>query len=309
VTTVAFEPPDATRAFSEVRHAKLPSGLSLAYQTMGEGEPLLLVMGLGAQMLMWPDTFCAMLAERGFRVIRFDNRDVGLSTRFHEHGAVPLPKLLAALAGRGRARAPYRLHDMADDAAQLLDALGIDAAHVVGASLGGMVAQQLAIQAPGRVRSLTSIMSTTGSRRVGLPSPRALSALLKPAPTDEESQVRRFVWFFSEVGSPAYPADPADLERIARASFARGLAGDGFSRQLMAVLASGNRTAGLQQLDLPALVIHGDADPLVTLSGGEATARAIPGATWMRVAGMGHDLPQPVWPRFVDGIQAAAGRA
>ncbi len=296
-------------SFTDIEHAELPNSMRLAWQSIGEGEPLLLVMGLGAQMLMWPDGFCAMLAERGFRVIRFDNRDVGLSTRCNEQGPVPLPKLVAAFAGRGRHRAPYRLHDMAEDARGLLDALGIASAHIVGASLGGMVAQQLAIQAPGSVRSLTSIMSTTGSRRVGLPSPRALSALLKPVENTEEGQIRRMVSFFGEVGSPAFPPDPAELEVIARGSFARGVAGDGFGRQLMAVLVSGNRTAGLRQLHLPALVIHGDSDPLVRISGGEATARAIPGATWMRVAGMGHDLPRAVWPRFVDGICTVAERA
>lgn len=289
------------------QYADLPNGIRLAWESVGEGEPLLLVMGLGAQMLMWPESFCRMLAERGFRVIRFDNRDVGLSTRLDQHGPVGLPRLLGALAGKGRDRAPYRLHDMAHDAVLLMDHLGIGDAHVVGASLGGMVAQQLAIQAPSRVRSLTSIMSTTGSRRVGMPAPRALKALLTPMETTEEAHARRFVWFFQEVGSPAYPADPADLEAIARASFARGLAGDGFGRQLLAVLSSGNRTEGLQGLDLPALVIHGDKDPLVTPSGGEATAKAIPGARFMRVAGMGHDLPKPVWPRFVDGICEVAG--
>ena len=151
--------------FGPTQFATLPNGITLAWESVGSGEPLLLIMGLGAQMLMWPDAFCHLLAERGFRVIRFDNRDVGLSTRLDAAGPVRMPRLLAALAGRGRASAPYRLHDMAEDATLLLDHLGIERAHVVGASLGGMVAQQLAIQAPGRVKTLTSIMSTTGSRR------------------------------------------------------------------------------------------------------------------------------------------------
>ena len=290
-------------------HTRLPTGIELAWDSVGEGEPVLLVMGLASQMVMWPDDFCHQLAGRGFRVIRFDNRDVGESTAMKEAGAISLPRLLAALAGRGRDSAPYHLWDMADDAFGLLDSMGIERCHVVGASMGGMIAQQMAIQDSSRVASLTSIMSTTGSRRVGMPSPAAIKMLLTPTKPTEDAMVERFVAFFQAVGSPAYPADVDELAAMARRSFARGVAGDGFGRQLMAVLASGNRTEGLKGLSIPALVIHGEADPLVSVSGGEATAAAIPGATLMRVPGMGHDIPRALWPRFIDGIEATARRA
>jgi pimeloyl-ACP methyl ester carboxylesterase len=283
------------------------NGIELCYQEMGDpdGEPLLLVMGLATQMLAWDEEFCAMLAERGFRVVRFDNRDIGRSTRIDAAG---MPNVLAMAAGH-RGSAPYFLRDMAADTLGLMDYLGIESAHLVGASMGGMIVQSVAIESPGRVRSLASIMSTTGSRRVGHPSYRTFGLLLGKPPREREAAIERVVKTFRMIGSPGYPFEEERIREIAGRSFDRGHSGAGVARQLHAIAASGDRTPHLRQLDVPALVIHGKNDVLVNPSGGRATAKAIPGARLKLVEGMGHDLPRALWPDFVEEIAANAARA
>src|SRR3954453_5897081 len=283
------------------------NGIELCYQEMGDpdGEPLLLVMGLATQMIAWSEEFCEMLAGRGFRVVRFDNRDIGRSTRIRSAG---VPGKLDMVLGR-RGTAPYLLRDIAADTFGLMDHLGIDSAHLVGSSMGGMIVQTAAIEQPRRVRSLTSIMSTTGSRRVGHPSYRTLGLLLGKPPREREAAIERVIKTFRTIGSPGYPFEEDRIREIARRPFDRGPSEAGIARQLHAISASGDRTPALRKLNLPALVIHGKNDLLVNPSGGRATAKAIPGARLKMIDGMGHDLPRPLWPEFVEEIAANAARA
>ena len=282
------------------------NGVELCYQEMGDpdGEPLLLVMGLATQMIAWQKEFCAMLAERGHRVVRFDNRDIGRSTRIEAAG---VPGKLAMLTGGGTP--PYLLRDMAADTFGLMDHLGIESAHLVGASMGGMIAQTAAIEQPRRARSITSIMSTTGSRRVGHPSYRTFGLMLGKPPREREAAIERVIKTFRTIGSPGYPFEEERVREIAGLSFDRGHSEAGIARQLHAITASGDRTASLRNLDLPALVIHGKSDILVNPSGGRATAKAIPNARLRLIEGMGHDLPRALWPTFVEEIAANAARA
>lgn len=282
------------------------NGIELCYQEMGdpEGEPLLLVMGLATQMIAWDEEFCGMLAERGFRVVRFDNRDIGCSTKIRSAG---VPNMLHMAIGRSGS-APYFLRDMASDTVGLMDHLGIDSAHLVGASMGGMIVQSTAIEYPERVRSLTSIMSTTGSRRVGHPSYRTFGLLLAKPPREREAAIERVIRTFKTIGSPGYPFEEERIRKIAGRSFDRGHSEAGIARQMHAITASGDRTPGLRQLNIPALVIHGRNDLLVNPSGGRATAKAIPGARLKIVDGMGHDLPRALWPTFAEEIAANAAR-
>ncbi|GAB3200456.1 alpha/beta hydrolase [Geodermatophilus arenarius] len=281
--------------------------VELAYETFGSpgDPPLLLVMGLATQMIGWPDEFCRMLAARGLYVVRFDNRDIGLSTHLDDAGA---PDVLAVMGG-DHSGVPYRLADMADDTAALLDALGIDSAHVVGASMGGMIAQTLAVRHADRVRSLTSIMSTTGDPAVGAPAEAAIGVLLAPPATDRESAVQRAVDTYRVIGSPGFEFDEHGLRERAGLSFDRAHNPAGVARQLAAILASPDRTAELARVAVPTLVVHGEHDALIDVSGGRATAAAIPGAELLVVDGMGHDLPREVWPQLVDRITALAARA
>ena len=281
-------------------------GVEIAYEEFGDrgGPALLLVMGLGVQMLGWDAEFCRLLAAEGFHVVRFDNRDVGRSTSYEG----PAPDWMALSAGDASS-ATYLLDDMADDTAKLLDHLGIDAAHVVGASLGGMIAQALALRHPERVLSLTSFMSTTGDRAVGQAHPRAMSVLFDPPPSDREAIAEWAVRNWRVIGSPGFEPDEEALRERARRSFDRGYNPKGVGRQLAAVLASGDRTDELAKLRVPTLVIHGEADPLIDVSGGRATATAIPGAKLILIPGMGHDLPRQLWPRFVEEIVANAREA
>jgi len=283
------------------------NGIELCYQEMGDpdGDPLLLVMGLATQMIAWSEDFCQLLAERGFRVVRFDNRDIGRSTKIRSAG---VPNVLEMAVGR-RGTAPYLLRDMATDTFGLMDHLGVDSAHLVGASMGGMIVQQCAIEDSRRVRSLTSIMSTTGSRRVGHPSYRTFGLLLGKPPREREAMIERVVKTFRLIGSPGYPFEEERIREIAGLSYDRGHSEAGVARQLHAITASGDRTPKLRELDVPALVIHGKNDILVNPSGGRATAKAIPGARLKLVEGMGHDLPRALWPEFVDQIAANAARA
>ena len=281
--------------------------VELCYETFGDesGEPLLLVMGLATQMLAWHTDFCRELVDRGFFVIRFDNRDIGRSQSFDE---TPPPSPVELITRRIKKPA-YTLEDMADDGARLLDCLGIQSAHVVGASMGGMIAQAMASRHPDRVRSLVSIMSTTGNRWKGQPAIKTLPVLLSPPPKTKESAVERTLKVFKLVGSPGFERDEQELAEMAELSYDRRGSAAGPGRQIAAVIASGDRTPALGRITAPTLVIHGTADKLVRPSGGKATAAAIPGAKLMLIDGMGHDLPRGTWPRIVDGIAENATRA
>jgi pimeloyl-ACP methyl ester carboxylesterase len=283
------------------------NGIEIAYQEVGDpdGDPLLLVMGLGTQMLAWDEELCGLLAERGFRVVRFDNRDIGHSTMVEGAG---VPKRADLFLGR-RATAPYLLSDMAADTIGLMDQLGIEAAHVVGASMGGMIGQTLAIEHPDRVRSLVSIMSTTGSRRVGTPTLKAFGIMLAEAPRGRDAYIERIVKTFRVIGSPSYPMDEPQFRELAGRMYDRSHNPKGVLRQMHAITASGDRTRALRRLRLPVTVIHGTRDPLIRPSGGRATARAIPNARLRIVEGMGHDLPRALWPIFADEIADTAARA
>jgi len=281
--------------------------LEFAYETFGDtgDPPLLLVMGLATQMLAWDEEFCELLAGHGFHVIRFDNRDIGLSSHLHEAG---LPDLAALLAGQSTPAPPYTLVDMANDTAGLLDALGLESAHIVGASMGGMIAQQLAIDHPQRVRSLTSIMSTP-SREVGRTRPEAAAALFLPQPTDPGAAAERALQLYRLIGSPGYPLDESRVADLGRRSFERGNDPAGVARQFAAITVSPDRTPGLRELKIPTLVIHGEDDPLVQVDGGVATADAVPGARLVVVPGMGHNLPPQLWAQLAGDITAHARAA
>jgi pimeloyl-ACP methyl ester carboxylesterase len=262
-------------------------------------------MGLGTQMLAWDEELCTMLAERGFRVIRFDNRDIGHSTMIDAAG---MPKRLDMMRGR-RDHAPYLLKDMADDTFGLMDHLEIETAHLVGASMGGMIGQTMAIERPKRVRSLVSMMSNTGNRRLGWPHWRALPILFADYPRTREGYVLRVARTFEVIGSPGFPPDPRRLAELAGRMWDRSHNPAGVLRQMYAVAASGDRTPALRRLKLPVTVLHGTADRLVRPVGGRATAAAIPGARLQTFEGMGHDLPRKLWPDFVEEIAANAARA
>jgi pimeloyl-ACP methyl ester carboxylesterase len=283
------------------------NGIEIAYEEFGDQRDptILLIMGLGVQMLGWDAEFCALLAARGFRVVRFDNRDAGRSTRV-EGG--PRPDVIAVLAGNVGS-VSYTLSDMADDCLGLLDHLEVPAAHLVGASLGGMIGQVLAIERPERAHSLASMMSTTGNPAVGQPHPEALPALMTRPPADRDGYAEFAVSAWRVIGSPGFDPDEDALRARARASYDRGVNPDGTARQLVAIIASGDRTEALAALEIPTVVIHGTEDVLIDVSGGRATAAAIPGAELTLIEGMGHDLPRALWPRFADLIVANAERA
>ena len=281
-------------------------GITLCYETFGDrSDPtVLLIMGLGTQMVAWQRDFCAEIAARGFHVVRFDNRDIGRST--HLSGR---PPTVAQLLRRSKRAAHYTLGDMAEDAAGLLEQLDIAPAHVVGASMGGMIAQLLTARHPQAVRSLVSIMSNTGGRRSGQPALRVYPTLLRRAPRERGQFIAHMQRVFTAIGSRELPPDPEDLAAIAGESYDRDHDPDGPGRQLAAIIASGDRTSELRRVVAPTLVVHGTADPLVAPSGGRATARAIPGAELMMIEGMGHDMPRAVWPRLIDAIVEQAVRA
>jgi len=283
-----------------------PSGIEIAYERIGDrgAPPVLLIMGAGAQMISWPDGFCTELAGRGLQVIRFDNRDAGRSTHFP---AGPVPDLAAALAG-DFSSASYTLADMAADTAGLLDVLGFGSAHIAGASLGGMVAQMMALEHPARVRSLTSIMSTTGARGVGWPDLPALAGLGAP-PADRAGFIGWRIRALRVTGSPGFEFDEAAAAELAGRAYDRDHDRLAMLRQSVAVLASGDRTARLRSLRVPALVLHGDDDRMCHVSGGRATAAAIPGAELVIFEGMGHSLPQQLWPKIADLIAGLVQRA
>ena len=284
------------------------NGVELEYETVGDpaGRPLLLVQGLGAQLITVEDGLCQELASRGFLVIRYDNRDAGLSTWFDD----ARPVNLAAIWGGDHSSLAYTLEDMADDAAAVLDAAGVPAAHVAGISLGGMIAQLLATRHPARVRSLASIMSTTGDRAVGRPTGEAASVLVSSMPGDRDGFIERTVANAKAVGSgTAFPFDAEAVRQGAARSFDRAYHPKGTGRQFAAILAAGDRTAALGQVRVPTLVLHGEEDQVIGVSGGEATAGAIPGARLLRVPGLGHELPPGFWPTLADALVENADRA
>jgi pimeloyl-ACP methyl ester carboxylesterase len=280
------------------------NGIELCYDTFGDrtAPTLMLIMGLAAQMTAWDEEFCEQLAARGYFVIRFDNRDIGLSTKFPQHGTPDLMTLLGQALLRRPVAAPYTLRDMAADAVGLLDALGIERAHVVGASMGGAIGQEMAIHFGTRLRTLTSIMSSTGDPSLPQATPEEAALLLAPPPKDRDSYFESYKRTWAVLRGPGFPLDEArDLERAAR-NWERGLNPAGVARQLAAILASGDRTQALGSVRVPTLVIHGDADPLVRHEGGVATAEAIPGARLVTIKGMGHALPISMWPQLIDAI-------
>jgi pimeloyl-ACP methyl ester carboxylesterase len=280
------------------------NGIEIVYDSFGEpsASPLLLIMGLGEQMIAWDEDFCRQLAGLGYWAIRFDNRDVGLSTRLEEAGVPNILALMQALSQGEAGQAPYTLGDMADDAVGLLDALGVEAAHVVGISMGGMIAQEMAIHHPERVRTLTSIMSSTGHPDLPPPKPEAQMLLVTPPPTDREGYLEHALQTWQVLSGPGFVMDEDRIKERAGASFDRGLSPAGTARQLAAVITSGSRREALRSVRVPTLVIHGDADPLVPVECGKDTANAVPGAELMIIEGMGHDLPLAVAPRIIEAI-------
>ena len=277
-----------------------PSEIEIAYEEFGEADapPVLLIMGAGAQMLSWHEGFCAELVSHGLRAIRFDNRDTGLSTHFPD---APEPDFQAALSG-DTSSVSYDLSDMAADTVGLLDALELESAHLVGASMGGFIAQMIAIEYPDRVRSITSMMATTGNPSVGQPAPDTLRLLGGPPPNTREEAMEQAVRNFRVVGSPGFTLDENDVRERAGLAFDRSFDRPGMMRQAIAVIASGDRTSRLRSIKVPTLVIHGDSDRMCDVSGGIATAEAIKGAKLVVIEGMGHNFPRPLWPRLASLI-------
>jgi pimeloyl-ACP methyl ester carboxylesterase len=286
------------------------NGIEIFYDTFGDPDdvPLLLIMGLGSQMIYWDEDLCQGFADRGFYVVRFDNRDVGLSSKIDGRAHTDLLTTLMRAAQGEPIDAPYLLADMATDAIGLLDVLGIDAAHIVGASMGGMIAQTIAIEHAARALSLTSIMSTTGELDVGQATPEAVQRLLTPRPTGREHAIELGTESARVIGSPEHFDEDRARRRVADA-YDRCYCPAGFARQMVAVAASGSRADAPRALDVPTLVIHGDVDPLVTPSGGARTAELIPGAELLVLEGMGHDLPSSFWPQIIDAITTHAAKA
>lgn len=285
------------------RTADVGRGITLAYEQIGDpgAEPLVLVCGLGQQLHSWRTAFCEQLAGRGYRVVRFDNRDTGLST----HLGFRPPRPSAMLTRRLPAE-QYDLTDMAADTTGLLDALGIADAHLVGVSMGGMIAQTVAVRDPARVRTLTSIMSTTGARLVGRPALSTWRMMMAAPPRTREDAVARALRIFRHIGSHGFPLDEDAVRELAGTAWDRNSSAAGVGRQLGAIFKSGNRTAGLRRISAPTLVIHGDRDRMVHPTGGAATARAIRGARLETITGMGHDLPSGAWQKLLDLIDAHA---
>ncbi|HPU16400.1 MAG TPA: alpha/beta hydrolase [Polymorphobacter sp.] len=287
------------------------NGITLEYETFGSpsATPLLLVMGLGAQLTLWPIELCEALVARGYYVIRYDNRDVGLSTKFDAAGIPEVQAIIMAMMSGKPVNVPYTLHDMAADAMGLLDALGIAKAHIVGASMGGMIAQLIAADYPERTLSLTSIMSTTGNPTLPPAKPEAMAVLTNRPPSPDLATMIDFgVAAARIVGSPGYPADEQRLRTRVKADFERSFAPTGFARHMAAVIATGDRRAKLANVTAPTLVIHGDADPLVPVEGGHDTAANIKGAELLIIPGMGHDLPVQLVEQIADAIAKVAAR-
>ena len=289
------------------------NGIAIEVEDLGKrtDEPLLLIMGLGMQLTAWHQGLVQKMLDQGFRVIRFDNRDVGLSQNFDGLGAPNLALAALQRLARWPVRSAYSLSDMADDAAGVLTALGLKSAHVCGASMGGMIAQQLALNHPERVRSLTLMMTDSGARGLPRPTLKVSAALLaRPAdPYDQDSLVDHYYRLFRLIGSPAYPGPEAWLRQVCADAVRRSNRPQGFARQLMAIAADTGRAVQLGRIKRPTLVLHGLADPLIPVAAAHDLAARIPGAQLELIEGMGHDLPEPLWPRFVAAIQTVAARA
>ncbi len=280
------------------------NGIELVYDTFGDrsARPLLFIEGLGTQMIGWEDDFCAALAARGYWVIRFDNRDIGLSYKFDAAGMPDIPAMIRLQTIGKPVQSPYSLTDMAEDTVGLLDALGMRSAHVAGISMGGMIAQTLAICHPERVRTLTSMESSTGAPGLPGPKPQAAWVLVAPTPTERTAYLEHQVKLWRSLSGPGFPYDEALTRERAVRFFERGLSPAGTARQLAAIMASGSRREALKSLRIPTLVIHGDADPLVPVECGMDTAHAVPGAELMIIEGLGHGLPPGVFLRVIDAI-------
>jgi len=286
------------------------NNIEIEYETFGDpsAKPLLLVMGLGAQMITWEEEFCTKFVDKGFYVIRFDNRDVGLSTKFEEAGVPNIMKEVMAVQRGKTISPPYTVEDMADDAVGLLDALNIEKAHICGASMGGMIVQIIAFRHPSRVKSLTSIMSTTGNPNLPQPKPEAMQVLLKPAPTEREACIEESVKRRRILHGSGFPYHEDKIRELTAALYDRSFYPQGMARQLVAVLAAENRVPKLGSITVPTLVIHGGDDPLVSLEGGKETAESILGAEFIIIDGMGHSLPPEAWPQIVDAIAKNADK-
>ncbi|MGD8242274.1 MAG: alpha/beta fold hydrolase [Desulfobacterales bacterium] len=287
----------------KVEYAQL-ADLRVAYERFGRREDpaILLAIGLGTQMVAWDEAFCRWLADRRLYVIRYDNRDVGLSTHWHQGGRPDIDALARAQAWGQALAVPYTLVDMARDTLGLLDHLGLARAHFVGLSMGAMIGQEMAVHWPDRLRTLISIMSTTGCPSLPPPTPAALDILMKPFPGDREGYIEAFVAAFHTLSGPIHPTNDGLTRRWAAEHYDRGLNPDGITRQMAAIMASGDRTARLKQVAVPTLVLHGSADPLLPLEHGRATARAIPGARLEVIEGMGHAIPESLWETIIDRI-------
>lgn len=285
-------------------------GVTLAFECFGRvsDPPIVLIQGLSSQMIMWEDEFCASLVARGFRVVRFDNRDVGLSTRFSHAG---MPHINALLSGtmRGPTAVPYTLADMAQDTLCLMDELDMAKAHIVGVSMGGMIGQEMAVRYPHRLRTLTSIMSTTGDPRLPGPRPEVLEMMFRPIPVDQEAYISYFREVWKLLSGPRYPIDDATAQRLGEIAFSRGIEPAASARQFAAVIAAGSRKERLATVTVPTLVIHGSEDPLIPVEGGIDTVRSIPGARLVIMEGMGHRIPRELWPEIIDAMAEHAGKA
>lgn len=282
--------------------------VELAYDVFGtSGVPLILIMGIGAQRCFWDDELCEQFVTAGFQVVRFDHRDVGESTKLDAHVPPPMSTLVRGMFKLPVA-APYSLSDMAHDVIHLMDALGIDRAHLFGISMGGMIGQHLALEHGERVRSLTTVMTTPGARRY-MPEPHALRALFTPAPKTKTEAGEHVAKLFAVIGSKAWPHDADRLRAIGELAHTRGVNPRGFLRHFAAVFKSGDRRPSLPNVKVPTLVIHGSRDPMFPLRAGKRIAELIPGATWLPIAGMGHDLPAPLWPTLVSAVTRHAERA
>jgi pimeloyl-ACP methyl ester carboxylesterase len=283
------------------------NGIQIEYETFGNpsDRPLLLVIGLGGQLIWWDESLCQDLVTRGHYVIRYDNRDTGLSTKFDQAGAPDIMGTFGKILIGDKSSVPYTIEDMADDGAGLLDALGIPRAHICGMSMGGMIAQTITLRYPSRVLSLTSVYSQTGNPKLPQPKPEVMTALLTPIPVERAAYIEYMLGFFKMVTGRGYPMDEEWTSGNMAASYDRCFYPDGVGRQGIAIMAQNNRKAALASIKIPVLVIHGTDDPLVPVEGGKETAAAIPGARLILIEGMGHDLPHGgAWPQIVEAIAA-----
>ena len=288
------------------------NGLEIEYETFGNpsDRPLLLIIGLGGQLLQWDENLCRDIASRGHFVIRYDNRDTGLSSKIDKAGEPNFQETLGKIMSGDKSVAPYSIEDMADDAAGLVKALGIPSAHICGMSMGGMIAQTLALRHPSLVLGLISIYSTTGNPRLPQPKPEILAALMTPPPVERAANIEYMLDFFKMIAGPAFPVDEEWTRRMLAASYDRSFYPAGIARQLIAILTQHNRTSALSSIKAPTLVIHGTADPLASVEGGKETAACIPGAELMLIEGMGHDLPHGgAWPKIAEAVAAHTMKA